>query len=244
MTVSVILPTFNEAATAPTTIKGLRREFDDPEIVVVDDNSPDGTAVKIAEQFGTDVHVCVRQDESGLASAVVRGFDIVDHTPVLVMDADGQHRPRDARKLVEAVESGVDCAVGSRYVADSGSSADWGLDRTVTSAGAALLAWAALPEARMLQDATSGFFAVRRSLVESVRRDLNPDGFKILLEVLAHAPVSSVAEVPIQFEPRQAGASNLDGGEVVKYLRHLRRLATVSRRPWRPVREQVQEVEP
>lgn len=88
----------------------------------------------------------------------------------------------------------------------------------------------------------SGFFAVRRDVVEPVLDRLNPEGYKILLEILARAPVDDVAEVPFEFDEREAGESNTDWRENVRYLRHMQRLAVASRRRRRPDRVPTAEV--
>lgn len=238
--VSVVLPTYNEVETAPTVVAELRHAVlvgYDHELIVVDDDSPDGTAQAIRDRWGDDdrVRVIQRTDERGLGSAVRRGMDAAENDVVAVLDADGQHPTVIVPRLVRAVEGGADVAVGSRHQgADGGINADWSATRYAMSFGASVLAWAAVPDTRSLQDPMSGCFAVRRDVVAPVLDRLDPDGYKILVEILALAPVATVAEVPMLFDPRAGGESNMDAGEVWGYLRHLARLARESRRVQRP----------
>jgi dolichol-phosphate mannosyltransferase len=241
MTVSVVLPTYCEASC----IRAVLRDLGDAlstrarEIVVVDDSPDDATAeAAIAANVGAQI---IRRDGGdGLASAVLRGIEATQYDRIVVMDGDGQHPPAVVPDLADALDA-VDVAVGSRHAGGS-NRADWGLKRDAMSFGASAIAWAAVPESRVLQDPMSGFFSVRREVVEPVRERLRPRGYKILLEILARCPVDSVAEIPFEFETRDAGESNTDWRENVRYLQHMRRLAVASRRKQRPDRATLQEV--
>jgi len=229
MTVSVVLPTYCEASC----IRDVLRDLDDAlstrarEIVVVDD-SPDEQTAEAAIAANVGAQVIRRENGDGLASAVLRGIEISTYGRVIVMDADGQHPPVVVPQLADALEH-VDVAVGSRHAGGS-NRADWGLKRDAMSFGASAIAWAAVPESRVLQDPMSGFFGIRSEIVGPVRERLRPRGYKILLEILARCPVDDVAEIPFEFEPRDAGESNTDWRENVRYLRHMQRLAVASRR--------------
>jgi dolichol-phosphate mannosyltransferase len=234
---SVVLPTFEERESVGPVIEALQRVPCVAEVVVVDDDSPDGTASYVRRQFD-DVRVIVRPDGNALSTAVLRGFrEARDDTEVLVcMDADGQHPPSRVRDLVSSVELGADVAVGSRHVAAGAIDADWPRLRYAMSLGGSLVAWAAVPASRATQDPLRGMFAARRPVVEAVDHRLDPEGHKILLEVLAQAPVDRVAEVPIEFAPRDAGESTTDASEVLRYCRHMGRLAVRARDRRRPTR--------
>jgi len=236
--ISIVLPTFNEVETVPGVIEELQDQLvREHETIVVDDDSPDGTPEVVDELWSDDprVRVVKRTDESGLASAVLRGIREAKHEAVVVLDADGQHPPSIVPSLVAELERGSDVVVGSRH-AGGAIESEWSRTRYALSFGASLLAWAAIPDARPLQDPMSGCFAVRRNVVASVDGRLEPQGFKILLEILAVAPIDEVAEVPLYFEPRGSGESNMDTDEVRSYIRHLARLARVSRQKQRPQR--------
>lgn len=233
--VSVILPTYNEAQTIRPVVSSLQATLEQHasqhEIIVVDDDSPDGTAEKVEAAWGdTDaVQTIVRTDASGLSSAVVRGFRAADGDVYAVMDADGQHDPYQLPALVLSVaDGGADVAVGSRRCETGRVAADWPVWRRVVSHGATMLAWAAIPPSRSLSDPMSGFFAVDAALVDPGQ--LRPCGYKILLEILGRCPVEETMEVGYVFRERAGGDSNLDVREYWRYLRHLGRLVVPARR--------------
>ena len=211
--ISVVVPTYNEAATIPLLVARLAAALQGRpwELVVIDDASPDGTA-DIAERLGRDapVRVVRRKGKLGLASAVIDGFAAAGGETLVVMDADLSHPPEVVPRLVDAIANGTDLAVGSRYVA-GGRTVDWPLRRRVVSRVACLMGNALVP----VRDATSGFFALRREVVEGVR--LNPIGFKIGFEVIARGRYRSVVEIPYTFRDREAGRSKFGTREVASY---------------------------
>ena len=189
------------------------------ELVVVDDGSPDGTA-DIADGLGKThpIKVVRRPGKAGLASAVVAGFGAAKGDVLLVMDADLSHPPEVAPKLADALANGADLAVGSRYVAGGGVM-DWPMKRQVVSRVACLMGQMLVP----VRDSTSGFFAMRRSVVDGVK--LNPIGFKIGFEVMARGRYKKVVEVPYTFRDRELGASKFGRREIVEYLQQLGQVA-------------------
>jgi dolichol-phosphate mannosyltransferase len=218
---SVVVPTYNEAGSVPILADRLHaalgaREW---ELVIVDDGSPDGTA-NIAEALAPRIPVRVvrRAGKAGLASAVVAGFDAARGDVLLVMDADLSHPPEVVPALADAIAKGADLAVGSRYVAGGGVM-DWPLQRRVVSRVACLMGNALVP----VRDATSGFFALRRSVIEGVK--LNPIGFKIGFEVIARGRYKKVIEVPYTFRDRELGASKFGRREILHYVQQLGQVA-------------------
>jgi dolichol-phosphate mannosyltransferase len=211
--ISVVVPTYNEAATIPTLAARLAAAMDARpwELVVVDDGSPDGTAA-IAEGLapGIPVRVVRRAGKLGLATAVMAGFREARGDTLVVMDADLSHPPEAVPRLVDAVRDGTELAVGSRYVAGGGT-VDWPLRRRVVSRVACLMGNVLVP----VRDATSGFFALRRSVIEGVR--LDPIGFKIGFEVIARGRYRGVVEVPYTFRDREAGRSKFGTREILNY---------------------------
>ena len=196
-------------------------------VVIVDDDSPDGTADAaraLGERYPVDV--VVRTDERGLASAVVEGIRQSRSRYVAVIDADLQHPPEILPSLLAAAGE-ADVAVACRYVPGGGVGA-WSLPRRVVSLGATLLGRLIVPAARLTPDPMSGYFLLRREVVEGAA--LDPVGYKILLEVLARGAVERVAAVPYTFETRQHGTSKLGLREQVHYLHHLLRLRFSPRR--------------
>ncbi len=222
---TLVIPTFNESANIAPLVDKLSSVLAgrDYEIVFVDDGSSDGTQEQIrAAARNFPVRLVERRSEKGLASAVVRGFENTHRDTIVVMDADLQHPPEVVPGLVDALGNGADIAVASRYVAGGGCE-EWSGIRKVISRGAILLAKVLLPAARKVSDPMSGFFALKRSVIQKVK--LEPVGYKILLEVLVMGRYNMVCEVPFQFQLREKGASKLNLGQEYEYLRHLLSLA-------------------
>ncbi len=226
--ISVLVPTYNEADNIGPLVEALDRAFRGMsyEVVVIDDSSPDGTAqaaLNLAERY--PVRVVMRPRRLGLSSAVVDGARVAAGDVVVVMDADLQHPPELAPVLAQAVLSGADLAVGTRYKRGGGVEG-WSISRLFMSKTAAILAKLLLPEARPLSDPESGFFATRKSCLSSIK----PTGlYKILLDVVVQCKPSRVVEVPYIFRPRRAGRSKLGFGHIADYLAQLLRLSG-----WRP----------
>ena len=214
---SIVVPTYNEAGSLPKLAERLHAALAgrDWELIVVDDGSPDGTA-DIAASLAPRIPVRVvrRAGKAGLASAVVAGFGAARGDVLLVMDADLSHPPEVVPALADAIETGADLAVGSRYVSGGGVM-DWPLKRRVVSRAACLMGNALVP----VRDATSGFFALRRSVIDGVK--LNPIGFKIGFEVIARGRYRKVVEVPYTFRDREQGSSKFGRREVGQYVQQL-----------------------
>ncbi len=221
---SLIVPTYCESENIATLIERVHQSLSgySYELVVVDDNSPDGTseiANSLSQQY--PVRVITRRNERGLASAVVEGFKQARGDILGVIDADLQHPPEVIPELLETVMSGADVVIASRYV-EGGGSEGWSASRKIISKGSKLLAQALLSSARGIKDPLSGFFLLRREVIDGV--ELSPTGYKILLEVLVKGKAREIAEVPYIFRVRERGTSNLTSGEGIRYLKHLTRL--------------------
>jgi dolichol-phosphate mannosyltransferase len=220
--VSVIIPTYNEAVNLPDLVTRLFRAFEKAdlagELVVADDESPDGTAdlgERLLEGRG---RVLRRTGPRGLALAVMDGFAAARSDILCVMDADLSHPPEVVPALVRAVMAGAGLAVGSRYVPGGGVEG-WPLKRKLLSRIACAMAW---PLTR-IRDATSGFFCLRRSVLASLA--IAPEGFKIGLEVFVRGMYTKGVEIPYTFRDRQGGESKLGSGVMSAYARQLLRLA-------------------
>lgn len=217
--VSVILPTYNEAENIQaviTAIQAALREVPHHEILVVDDDSPDGTW-QIASDLGHHdrrIRCHRRLQERGLASAIFDGLARAQGEVLVVIDADLQHDPEVIPSLVAALKR-ADVAVASRYTSGGGTSS-WSAVRCWMSRLATSLGQWALGS--RITDPMSGFFALRRRVFRDVREQLRPRGFKALLEILSKARNAEVTEVPYTFRPRQAGTSKLGAEVVVDYL--------------------------
>jgi dolichol-phosphate mannosyltransferase len=219
--VSIILPTYNERGglahlypLLESALRGFRAD-----LWIVDDQSPDGTAHFARSLVGSlPVHVVERANARGLATAVQEGFRRADGDLFVVMDADGSHPPDRIPYLLRAIApGGAEMAIGTREI--------WSEDTPGLAVGRRFVStggrWLARPLIRV-RDPMSGFFAVRRSVVE--RAELDPIGYKIGLEILVRCRPRPIVEVPYRFLPRVAGVSKLDRGEIGRYVRHLWRL--------------------
>ncbi|HEY8648008.1 MAG TPA: polyprenol monophosphomannose synthase [Candidatus Limnocylindria bacterium] len=219
--ISIVSPTYNESGSLPALIERLATALAgrDWELIVVDDGSPDGTAdLAAALAPRLPVRVLRRPGKLGLASAVLDGFRSAGGDVLVCMDADLSHPPEVVPHLVDALAGGAELAVGSRYVTGGGVE-DWPLTRRIVSRVACLMGNALVP----VRDATSGFFALRRSVINDVH--LNPIGFKIGFEVIARGRYATVVEVPYTFRDRAHGSSKFGRREVAQYIQQLGQIA-------------------
>jgi dolichol-phosphate mannosyltransferase len=230
---SVVVPTFNEGSHIVEFLRDLEaaNAGRDYEILVVDDNSPDGTHAKVAAYARGHPRVVpvLRLKEKGLATAVIEGMRRSRGEYVAVMDSDYQHPPETVPRLLDAaLKDGADCVVASRYAAE-GTVTGFPLSRRVISWGARTLAVLGLPVVRRfrVRDPMSGFFLVRRDRVPI--EELRPRGYKILLEVLARARLERVVEVGFPFQNRRAGESKLRLRTQYDYFLHVLKLAWADR---------------
>lgn len=218
---TVVVPTWNEALNIGPLVASIKRCLQDTgysafEILVMDDGSPDETGASALESGAPEVRVVDRSDRPrGLAAAVLDGFKEARGDIIVVCDADFSHPPQTVPLLVRAVEDGALMAIGSRYI-DGGGSDGWPVFRRFMSRTACLLA----RPFTSVRDATSGFFAVRRSVVEDARLDAR--GFKIGLEVLLKGDhLGLVREVPFVFHNRSHGLSKLRARHLFAYALQL-----------------------
>jgi dolichol-phosphate mannosyltransferase len=216
----VIVPTYNERENLDELMKRVtdacRGAGIEVELVIVDDNSPDGTGER-AEALANEypVKVIHRTGKLGLSSAVLEGVRAARSDLIVVMDADLSHPPEKIPELVRKIESGeAEIVIGSRHV-EGGCIENWPLRRKVVSKGAALLARGLTK----VKDPMSGFFALKRSVIDGV--SLDPVGYKIGLEILVKGKYSKVCEVPITFANRKAGKSKLGGSVMLRYIDHV-----------------------
>lgn len=227
---SIVSPTYNErdrlAELVEYTCGVFARHDLAGELVIVDDNSPDGTGA-IADELATKypIKVVHRPGKLGLGTAVIDGFAVASADIVGVMDADLSHPPDLLPRMYDAiVNGGADFVIGSRY-APGGGAENWGAGRLLMSRLACLLSRPITP----VRDSTSGFFLIRRSVAEGVR--IGAGGFKICLELLIRGRARSVVEVPYVFVGRTLGESKMNGAEATGYLKQLYDLARVRYSP-------------
>jgi len=214
------VPTFNESANVRELLERLQATLGETgwEVVFVDDDSPDATAALVRSIARNDRRVrCVqRVGRRGLSSACIEGMLATAAPFIAVMDADLQHDETILPAMLERLRSGdADLVVGTRY-AQGGSTGDWDGKRAGLSRFATRVA--RLVVRQDVSDPMSGFFMLRREVLEASVRRLSALGFKILLDILASAPGQlRVAEVPFTFRTRFAGQSKLDELVVWEY---------------------------
>lgn len=218
----VVLPTFNERGNLRSLVARLDQALAGIawEAIVVDDNSPDGTADEaraIAREDGR-VRVLQRIGRRGLSSAAIEGMCATAAPVVAVMDADHQHDPALLAPMLAAIESGdYDLAYASRF-AEGASTEAWGRPDRVKASGLANRL-ARKVTGLALSDPMSGYFMLRSEVLRADAHRLSGVGFKILLDILAtvNKPLR-VKEVPLQFAARAEGESKLDRTIVFEFL--------------------------
>ena len=220
---SIVVPTYNErdglAGLVAAIFAAYAHEGVDGELVIVDDNSPDGTGA-LADELATRHRITVvhRAGKLGLGTAVIEGFAAASASIVGVIDGDLSHPPTLLPRMLAAMKNhGADFVIGSRYI-PGGGTRNWGLGRLLMSRAACVLARGVTP----VRDATSGFFLIRKDLARGVR--ISAGGFKICLELLVRGRPRTVVEVPYIFEGRTAGESKMNLREALGYLDQLRDL--------------------
>ncbi len=220
---TLVLPTYNETESLPIVLPEIASALKghDFEVIIVDDDSPDGTAAfarSLIVQYPW-LRVVERIGRRGLSSAVIEGWLAGRGNVLAVADADGQHDLSILPQLVQAVEQGAAVAIGSRYT-EGGSTGTWGGSRLALSKMATTLTGLLCPSP--VTDPMSGFFAVSRQAFDAVVHTLRPKGFKLLMEVLVHLPKEArLAERPYTFRERRAGTSKMSLRVEVEFLESL-----------------------
>jgi dolichol-phosphate mannosyltransferase len=214
--VTIIVPTFNEASNLPTLVSELLAQpIPDLRLLIVDDESPDGTgqlAEELAARNPGRMNVMHRAGLRGLGRAYVDGFRwALEHgaEAIVQMDADFSHAPADVPRLVETL-AGYDVAVGSRYVAGGRVDEEWGVGRYALSWWANLYARTIL--GLRTRDATAGFKAWRRSALEAIdlsRIRSNGYIFQVEMAYISERLGLRICELPIYFEDRRIGQSKM-----------------------------------
>ena len=221
----VILPSYNEAENVLPLSADVLSRHPSIEVVVVDDNSPDGTGdlVEKARQDEPRLHLLRRPGKLGLGSAYLAGFRFaLDHGAdlVLTMDCDYSHHPRYLPEIIAAMEQ-ADMAIGSRYV-PGGGVANWPLPQRLLSRLAN--AYTRLLLRVPVHDCTAGFRCYRRDVLERVEAfTISTSGYSFLEEMVwrVHRAGFRIAEIPIVFEDRTLGVSKIDHHEVYRAAWHV-----------------------
>lgn len=228
--VSIVVPTYREADNIRQLVGRISRALEPTgrgyEIIIVDDDSQDGTEqiVSQLQAEGAPVRLEVRRNQRGLSSAVVYGFDQARGDLLVCMDADLSHPPEALPALLECLDKDpqADFVIGSRYVPGGSTEQGWGLFRWLNSKVATLLA----RPFTSAKDPMAGFFALRRDTLRRAEH-IDPIGYKIGLELIVKCRCRNIREVPIHFADRKLGQSKLNLRQQLDYLRHIKRLADV-----------------
>lgn len=225
---SIVIPTFNERDNITVLLSRIEElfaeEIDTIEVIVVDENSPDGTYDRVCDFARGKTFISCEKNPStpGLSQSIVHGFDIARGDFLCCMDGDLQHDEGALPKLFAAAEEN-DLVIGSRYIKDGGFADKWNPVRKAGSKLTILLTRIMLKIKVM--DPMSGFFVIRKKAYCDIREKLNPSGFKIMLELLYNLkkknPESSVKEVGIFFRNRVAGDSKMNLKVVIQFVKML-----------------------
>ena len=219
--ISIIIPTYNEKSNILRLIPSIHGalsawRFSDYEVLVMDDDSPDGTAGAVQSLGDPRARAINRAGRPrGLSYAVIDGFKEAAGDVYLVMDADLSHPASVLPLLIAGIQEGAAIVVASRYIKGGGVE-NWPFKRRLASRVACWMARFLTP----VRDATSGFFAIRKDVIQGVT--LNPLGFKIGLEVFVRSRHQGrTKEVPYIFKDREEGQSKLSGPVMLNYLKQL-----------------------
>lgn len=213
----VVIPTYNEIENIENIIRAVMALSDLFHVLIVDDNSPDGTAQKaleIKQEFEDRIFVEVRQKKSGLGTAYVHGFKWAlnhNYEYIFEMDADFSHNPNDLPRLLEACEKGADVAIGSRY-STGVNVVNWPLSRVLLSYFASV--YVRVITGMKIHDATAGFICYRKNALENIGLDkIKFIGYAFQIEMKYRAFVKGfkLVEVPIIFTDRTKGQSKMSG---------------------------------
>ena len=213
----VIIPTYNEIENIERIVHAVFQLTSTFHVLIVDDNSPDGTSQKVAElqqQYAGKLFLEVRKKKSGLGTAYVHGFKWAlshNYEYIYEMDADFSHNPNDLEKLYLACQNGADVAIGSRY-SKGVNVVNWPLNRVLMSYFASV--YVKFITGMQIHDATAGFICYKRNVLEKINIDkIKFVGYAFQIEMKYRAFVNKfkIEEVPIIFTDRTLGESKMSG---------------------------------
>lgn len=212
MSISLILPTFNERKNLSILVKNIFRIMPKTELIIIDDNSPDGTG-KLADELAKKypVKAIHRKTRLGVSTAVIEGFKAAKGDIIGVMDADLSHPPEMIKELIKPIiKNKSDFVIGSRNI-KGGSVELWPFYRRMISKTATLMAKPLTP----VKDPLSGFFFLKRNVINNI--NFTSKGYKICLEVIVKGKYNNIMEVPYTFRSRTVGTSKLNTKEYFNY---------------------------
>lgn len=221
---SIVIPTYNEGENVIKITEKIEQymKLSEHEIIFVDDSKDD--TVKILDQLHKNnekVTYFHRDNERGLATAVMLGFEKAKGDIIAVMDADLQHNPKVLCTMLESINNGADIVIPSRFVT-GGYDGGLNLIRKLISYVARKMGQIFIKKLRKFTDITSGYFMFKKSVIDNCK--LDPIGWKILMEILVKGQYNLVVEIPYGFEARECGESKMSFKEQLNYIRHIIRL--------------------
>ena len=224
----IVIPTFNEAESLPILIEKIAKETNnkETEILIVDDDSPDGTShiVKKLQKTYPNLQLITKTEDKGFSKAYITGFQHAlkgEYDIVFQMDADGSHQPVFIKNMVAKIEEGCDYVIGSRWV-KGGSVVNWPLSRKILSIGGNIYARLMLKTKN--KDITGGFKAIRFSLLEKMKTEtITTTGYSFQIELFlrARSLKAKICETPIEFIEREQGASKMSRKIVLEAIRYV-----------------------
>jgi dolichol-phosphate mannosyltransferase len=232
MRVVIIIPTYNEAGNIIPLIRSINslttsipHEID---ILVVDDNSPDGTGQLVRNEIASNAHLhLLTGNKSGLGAAYVRGMNYAMnelHADVVFeMDADFSHKVSDIPRLLAVIEQGADFVIGSRYVSGGTTPKEWGIYRRMISIFGNIVT-RYIAGMRSIQDCTAGFRAIRTSLLRRMSlSDTSVKGYAFQVALLHEALIrnAAVREIPVDFVNRTRGVSKLGLRDIIEFIANI-----------------------
>ena len=227
---SIILATFNESQNILkmlNSIDNVLSSYVDSEIIVVDDNSPDGTGtivenyIKTKKNENQAIRIIRRIDKRGLSSAIIEGFNSANGEMILVMDTDFAHPPEKILEMLDEMQNNhYAIVVGSRFV-KGGKTVGWPFSRKLMSAFATRIARYIL--GLNVKDSTSGFFLIKKNLIENKKFDAI--GSKLLLEILVKTHGAKIKEIPYTCINREFGSSKFNTSIISDYFKLVKRLS-------------------
>lgn len=214
----VVIPTYNEQANIAEMIAAVLNQPEGFHLLIIDDNSPDGTALdveRLKSSYPNRLFLHQRSGKLGLGTAYITGFKwALDHNYdyIIEMDADFSHKPADLPRLLEACKQGADVVIGSRYI-KKGRVEDWPLNRILLSKGASL--YVRLITGIPVKDTTAGFVCYKKEVLQKIDLDkikFIGYAFQIELKFAAWKCGFKLKEIPIVFKDREKGISKMSKG--------------------------------
>lgn len=234
MRVITIIPTYNELESLPITVGRLRKAVPEVDVLIADDNSPDGTG-ELADKLAAEdpqIHVMHRKGKEGLGAAYIAGFRWAlerDYDVIVEMDADGSHMPEQLPRLLEASAAGADLVIGSRWV-KGGEVVNWPVSRKLISRGGSFYSRTLL--GLSLKDITAGYRAFKRETLEAIDFDAIESrgyGFQVDMTFRVARLGKTIVEVPVTFVERELGVSKMSGNIVLEAMLNVTRWGLAAR---------------